>query len=79
MGTMGLFLELGISSGAIVAGLLAGPLGLAGTFVAVAAVPVAGLILAAATGARRPVASAQPLASSAPPPAVPPSERIVLE
>lgn len=50
MATMGLFLELGISSGAIVSGLLAEPLGLGSTFVAVAVVPAAGLLLAAATG-----------------------------
>lgn len=43
MATMGLFLELGISSGAIVVGLLAGVLGLGTTFVLGAAVPLIGL------------------------------------
>jgi MFS family permease len=50
MATMGLFLELGISSGSIVAGLLAGSLGLATTFVIVAVVPFVGALIGAATG-----------------------------
>jgi MFS family permease len=59
MATMGLFLEAGIGFGSIAAGLLAEPLGLAGTFVAVALVPLAGLVAAAATGqARRPARAA---------------------
>ena len=52
MATMGLFLELGISSGSIVAGFLAGPLGLATTFVIVAVVPLVGMVIGAASGRR---------------------------
>ena len=46
MATLGLFLELGISSGSIAAGFLAGPIGLSTTFVAFAGVAVVGLALA---------------------------------
>ena len=46
MATLGLFLELGISTGSIAAGLLAGPIGLSATFVAFAGVAAVGLVLA---------------------------------
>jgi MFS family permease len=47
MATLGVFLELGISSGSIAAGFLAGPIGLSATFVAFAGVALVGLVLAA--------------------------------
>ena len=53
MATMGLFLELGIGSGAIVAGVLAGSLGLGATFAGVAVVPLVGLALAMSAGQAR--------------------------
>lgn len=48
MATLGLFLELGISAGSIVAGLFAEPFGLSATFVAFAGVALVGLLLAVA-------------------------------